>query len=123
MLWGARQATYKLPNQILLWVETILMSQMRRSINQQSEIMQNVTHKVEKASRINLSELAAGQYAMSVKSYDSYFDTFAIELHDASPSAGQQSLVPAALLPVIVGEFGEPDEFVGQTYLVTQPGF
>lgn len=65
------------------------------------------------------SDLAENQVIMSVLSYDEHFDTFAIHIDDASPCAGQDSLVPAMLMPKLTGEYGEPNEFVGRAFLIT----
>lgn len=61
------------------------------------------------------------EVSMIVVSYDEHFDTFEVQLDDASPSGGQRSLVPAILMPALTHEYGEPDEFVGRQFIV-KPG-
>lgn len=71
-----------------------------------------------------LSNLGPTETFLSVEAYDESTDTFRIELHNASPCAGLvDHQLPAVLLPYLVGEYGEPDEFVNTRWIITQPGF
>jgi len=67
-----------------------------------------------------LSDLKANEVLMIVRSYDSHFDTFEVELHTNMPSEGQRSLVPAILMPKLTGAYGEPHEFVEEGQFVVQ---
>lgn len=66
-------------------------------------------------------ELTAGQVLMEVIEYFEVLDSFSIVTHTAAPTEGFKSIVPACLMPALVHKFGEPDEFVGFTFLV-EPG-
>lgn len=54
---------------------------------------------------------------ISIDSYDEQFDTFAITV----PFNGYRSLIPAFVMPAVIGEYGEPDELVGRTFEVKLP--
>lgn len=64
------------------------------------------------------ADLDYNQCILSVLSYDEQFDTFAVHITTAAPDAGQDSLVPAVLMPKLVGYFGEPHEYLDRKYLI-----
>lgn len=66
-------------------------------------------------------ELTLDQALLTVEDYDLHDDTFAVTLQTADVNDtvhAQKSLVPACLMPKLTGQYGAPDEFVGQTFLV-----
>lgn len=64
------------------------------------------------------ADLEFNQTIMTVRSYDEQFDTFAVHVQSAAPNEGQESLVPAVLMPKLVGFFGEPHEYTDRQFLI-----
>lgn len=59
----------------------------------------------------------SNQVTITVDSYDEQFDTFAItRIED-----GYRSLIPGFLVPVVIGEYGEPSELVGRIFAILPP--
>lgn len=64
------------------------------------------------------SELTAEQQLLQVDGYEMSTDSFHCVVHTAAPCEGQPCIIPACLMPKLTGEYGEPDEFIGDTFLI-----
>lgn len=56
-----------------------------------------------------------------VAAYDEYSDCFHISITTAAPCDDQQTTIPAQLFAFLVREYGEPDEFIGRSFLLSEP--
>jgi hypothetical protein len=61
---------------------------------------------------------------IKVVSYDFDSDTFDCEIYNSALIENNYEThgIDAAVLPLLVGEYGEPDEFVGNTYQLAVQG-
>jgi len=65
-----------------------------------------------------IEDLTDTQALLSVDFYEESTDEFSCIMHTAAPCEGHAFSIPAMLLPMLVHEYGEPDEFIGRIFLV-----
>lgn len=66
----------------------------------------------------NRADLTDTQALLQVRDYSEFDDNFGCTVFCRGSVGGQHCFIPAILIPKLVGEYGEPDEFVGRTFLV-----
>jgi hypothetical protein len=56
---------------------------------------------------------------ITINGYEEQDDAFELKLACGNTGANFVRTLPAILLPALVGEFGEPSEFIGRSFSVT----